>query len=262
MTIPEAKAILMRARAGIPVIEDPEMAQAMELARQSPELGAWFDAHLAAQKTIAAGFRAIAAPAGLREQILASAPQNRHSRKFNPWIIAAAAALALLLSLAGFYLKPGSDETLAGFQARMASFALREYSMDIVTNEASVVRNYLKTHNAPSEFPLPAKLVSAEVKGGAKLLWQNHPVAMVCFKLDAKETLYLFVLDEHSIQRKPARSQPELQQFSRLTAATWREDGKIYFLAAETSPEVLRTYIAGVTLGAWHHALPKPFREG
>jgi len=66
----EAKTILLLYRPGTADANDPQIAGALELAKQDPELTRWLVEHCARQEAVRAGFRKITAPAGLKEQII------------------------------------------------------------------------------------------------------------------------------------------------------------------------------------------------
>ena len=87
----------------------------------------------------------------------------------------------------------------------MVGFALRHYRMDIVTNDAQQVRQFLKSRGAPADYALPAGLQATPVMGGASLSWQDAPVAMVCFDLTTNKILYMFVIDAAAIRRESGR---------------------------------------------------------
>jgi hypothetical protein len=70
----EAREILVLYRPGTADAADPQMAEALALARQEPELGRWFEQHRAFQKAMRAGFRQIEVPAHLKASLLIQKP--------------------------------------------------------------------------------------------------------------------------------------------------------------------------------------------
>ena len=66
----EAKTILLLYRPGTADADDPQIAEALALAKQDPELTRWLVEHCARQETLRAEFRQITVPAGLKEQII------------------------------------------------------------------------------------------------------------------------------------------------------------------------------------------------
>ena len=71
MNLNEAKTVLLLYRPGTADAEDPQVAEALALAKQSPELARWLAEHTARQASLRGQFRRIPVPAGLKEQILA-----------------------------------------------------------------------------------------------------------------------------------------------------------------------------------------------
>ena len=156
------------------------------------------------------------------------------------WAAGAIAALFAILAT-GLFLwnrPPAEDTTYAAFRSQMVGFALREYSMDIHTNQLSEVRSYLAANGAPADFQLPSPLAAAPVKGGTKLSWQGKPVGMICFGASTGETLYMFVIDSaHAVNAADFN----LEIVKNLPTATWRSGGKTFLLAGNIPvPELER----------------------
>lgn len=194
---------------------------------------------------VRAELRSIEPPAGLRQRILrdrpAEAPRGVLSVSFWRPVLAAAALVACAAVGWSLFRTPAEDRTLAGFQNRMAGFAVRQYSMDLFTNDLAAVRAYLRQNEAPADFELRGSLAQTSVKGGAKLSWQGKPVAMVCFDGPKEKTLYLFVIDSSAVGQSPA--QPLAQPLKGLAAAAWQSGGKTYLLAAELPEAELQAYL-------------------
>jgi anti-sigma factor RsiW len=172
----------------------------------------------------------IPVPEGLRARILASNKIVRVPFWRTPRALALAAAMVVLATgLIFFATVPREDQSFAGFRNRMVGFALREYRMDIFTNDLSAVQQYLASKGTPSELKLPQTLAQAPVKGGAALSWQGKPVSMVCFER-LNTTVYMFVVDkptgavEFAHQALPDKG---------VSTAAWTAGGKTYFLAAK-----------------------------
>ena len=71
MKLAQAREILLLYRPGTRDAEDPQIIEAMELARQDPELAKWFAQHQAFQLAMRAKFREIEVPAHLQANLLA-----------------------------------------------------------------------------------------------------------------------------------------------------------------------------------------------
>lgn len=173
---------------------------------------------------------AIPVPPTLRDQILARRKIIVVPFWKKPAAIAAMAAAFLILTTGLLFWNQvrTEDQTFAGFRARMVGFALREYRMDIHTQQLLEVQKFLAQNGAPSQFNLPAAMAATPVKGGAKLSWQGKPVGMICFTGAGGETLYMFII-ESALAAHPA---PAVAAFKSLSTAAWTSDGKTFLVAA------------------------------
>jgi hypothetical protein len=240
MTREQAQEILLLHRPGA-AENGPEVAEAIQFAANDPELSQWLEQHREFTANITKQFQAIEPPADLQQRILAGAKapveRPRSIRRFPLWV--AAAAIILLVASVDFWISRNNADarTFANFRSRMTSFALRTYQMDIVTNNAAAVRDYLAAKGAPADFPLTPGLEKLPVKGGGRLSWQNQPVAMMCFALTNNETAFMFVIDQNGVE-KPVGA-PQLKSGLGVNSVTWTKEGKLYLLAASETPEKL-----------------------
>jgi hypothetical protein len=240
MTSQEAKRALLAYRSGTRDGEDPEMAVALQQAERDPELRAWLQAQTRFQTAIRDRLRASPVPAELRERILAERKIVRPLWA-RPEILLAAACLAAALVLVGMLFSRSTEETsLAGYRSRMISFALRQYRMDIVTNDLQQVRQFQQTQGSPSDYVLTPGLQATPVMGGASLPWQGKPVSMICFNLTPKKIAYMFVIDAGNLQPGEVPGpQPVFTPSNGVMTATWRSGRKVYFLAADADRTTL-----------------------
>src|ERR1700722_2469998 len=116
MTPDEARKILLCYRPGTKDAAEPEVAEALALAKQDPDLSLWLEQQCAQQQLLRAKIRQIPVPAGLKEQIISERVRYTQKRFFRQ-AVAMAAGLALVL-LAGwrltvFFHAPPADDTFA-----------------------------------------------------------------------------------------------------------------------------------------------------
>jgi hypothetical protein len=234
----EAQRILLAYRPNLPTGRDPEMDDALALAQSDPDLRSWLARQQASHQAIRREMRSIPVPSGLKARILV---QDRVVVRLwrRPEFLLAAACFALTLVLAGLWQvkSPKEDLSFAGFRSRMVSFALREYSMDILTPDSVQLREYLRSHGAPGDYRLTQGLSATPLKGGKRLSWQAQPVSMVCFSLPKNGTLYLFVMEESGLHggNRPG-NRPMIEPVKGILTASWAQAGKVYLLAA-AAPE-------------------------
>jgi len=249
----EAKTILLLYRPGTADADDPQVAEALGLARQDPGLARWLAEHSARQETLRAGFRQIAAPAGLKEQIISEqAAQERRniSRRQNVLLAAVAAVVALVVLTPLWFQHRETAENFTLYRTRMASIALRgPYRMDLVTEDPAAVRAYLAQNRAPADYRLPAALEKTAVAGCAIENWQGAKVSMICFRTGRplppgqQSDLWLFVIDRSLVKEAPPAETGQFAQVSRLGTMTWTDGDKLYVLGMAGDESALRQYL-------------------
>lgn len=243
MTPQQAKEILLLYRPGAQGADEPEMTEALALAAQDSELGAWFAKHRAFQEAVRARLRSAPVPAGLRDQLLASRKVIRPAfwQRQSVWL-AAAACLVLVLGLAVSLLQQPAPDRFADFRVRMVRTVLREYRMDVVTNDMTQVRRFLAEQGAPADYDLPAGLARLSLTGAGRLQWRGHAVSMVCFERADHEMIYLFVLPENAARTTPDHTL-EVEHVNKLATVSWTRGNKTYLLAGPPGGDFPKSYL-------------------
>lgn len=243
MNFTQAQTILLAWRPGHGDVRDPEVAAALDLARRDPALKSWLDRHSDFQRAIARGFQDVPVPDDLRTRILARPriitpiPWWR-----KPGWLSAAAIVALLLGLAAWWVRPPSEHSLTAFRNQMVGFVLRQYAMELVTNDLAQIRAYLKRQQAPSDFVLPDNLGRQPLLGADALGWRRERASMVCLQSPARDTLFLFIVNRASVDGALPNT-TEFAQVNKLMTATWTQDGWTYVLAGSGGRESLQPFV-------------------
>jgi hypothetical protein len=247
----EAKTILLLYRPETADAGDPQIAGALALAKRDPELARWLDEHCARQNALRIKFRQIAAPAGLKEQIISerAAHERIVFRRRKVVLMAVAATVVALLILATLWLRPPADDnTLAIYRNRMVGAALRGYAMDLAANNPGQIRDYLKQNHAPADYVLPTPLEKVAVTGCAIESWQDVKVSMICFHTGKplppgeQGDLWLFVIDRASVKNAPPAGPPQLARVNYLITAVWAQGDKLYLLGTAGDERTIRQY--------------------
>ena len=243
MSPQETRQVLLLYRPGTADAEDPQIAEALEMARRDSGLARWFERHCAFQNAMRAKLRQIEVPVHLKAALLAQQNIIRPPIWWQrPVWLSAAAAVVLFLGLAAFWLKPANPDRFANFQARMVSTALREYRMDLVTNDMRQLRQFIAGKGAPSEYQLTKGLEKLQLTGGGCLQWRSHPVAMVCFNRGDDQMLFLFVMNRSALKDPPAET-PQVSKVTELQTVSWTQGEYTYVLAGPEEPQFLRKYL-------------------
>ena len=247
MNSAQAKEVLLLYRPGTADAADPQIAQALELAGRDPELGLWLEQHRAFQKAMRVKFQQIEVPAHLRNSLLirgAVPPRvvtpTAWSR--NPVWLTATAAVLLLLGLVAGWLKPRTPDRFANFQTRMVSQALREYRMDLETNDMRQIRQFMAQRGAPADYEVTRGLERLQLTGGGRLSWRSHPVTMVCFDRGDNQMLFLFVM-KRSALKDPPPATPQLTTVHQMATASWTRGDNIYVLAGPEEADFDKKYL-------------------
>jgi len=251
MTRKEAQEILLLYRPSFDDPDDEPMQEALDLARQDPELAAWFEQHCQLQRKLIAVFKEIRVPEGLKEQII-SERKSRFAIGKQRLTMAAACVciLASALLIAGqlglLRLRP--SDTFASFRERVVGDVQRTYpNMDLVTNSLPEIERYL-AKRGQLNISIPDQLAKVQATGCVLFPWHGRTVSMICFQSPKAPSptapdVFLFVLDRSDINAAPANSTPEVKRVKNLVTASWTQGDKIYLLSGVVEEALLRRYL-------------------
>jgi uncharacterized membrane protein YbaN (DUF454 family) len=252
VTTQQAKQILQAFRPWATDAHDPEMAEALALCRENPELAQWLEAHNETQAALRNSFRKITPPEAFKEQIVSEYNASLRQTWWRRPAVVATLALIVIVVAIGSILMPQTSRgpkltAFETFRTRMVNSAVKTYSMDVETNDVAQIRAYLAGKQAHADYVPPAHLdEKTSAVGCAALSWQGKPVAMICYKTGlpladgTKSDMFLFVVDAKDVPNSPRESTPEFAKVSVLSTATWSQNGKLYLLAALDESELKR----------------------
>jgi len=225
----EAKKILIACRPGTDDLRSPEAEAALELARRDPELRQWWHRQQVFQSDVKRSLGAVPVPHDLRDRILAGTKVVKLPLWGRTAVLSAAAAVILLLGVVAVWQRPSAETSFETFRSRVARAVLRQYRMDITTNDMGQIRQFLAAHHAPADYVLPQNLERLPAMGAGVLSWRDRRVSMVCLDSGPQGTVFLFVVDVSSVKNAPRRR--EFAPVSELNTVSWSEGGKAYVLA-------------------------------
>jgi hypothetical protein len=260
MSNDEAKFILNAYRPGGRDANDPAMAPALAQAKNDPALSAWWARQQAHDAAVAAKLRAVVPPAGLRDAILAGARMSgrdgaipgaeagRASAKRAWWSqpvwLAAAAVLAVLVSLAAWRMAPVRGEAFEEFAVNFVDkgFMLQKRGADVAALKA-----WLGEQRGPLPEALPAKFAELRALGCRTLRYRGQDVSLMCFEREGKE-FHVFVARRGDVPSladdigRIAATEPRLvaHSESKLAAATWSDAKNFYVLVSDAEMDVVK----------------------
>lgn len=241
------KETLLLFRPSGPDAEEPGMKEARDQMVMDAELRTWFEEHCKRLSRVRDTFRQIPVPDGLDKRILAELGRPRTIvwwRQWEIWARAASVAALIAVALTFFFLsRPDQTRNFAAYRSRVVRSVQRIYGMDLESNDTSAIRNYLLQHQGHPDFVLPPGLAPIRVQGCSVLPWRGRKVSMVCFELNQRPDLYLFVADQKDLTDPPKSPQPEFLTIGKFAAASWSTGDKSYVLTARGDEALLRPYV-------------------
>jgi hypothetical protein len=232
----EAKLILQAYRPGGQDASDPRFREPLEQAQRDPELGRWFAKEQELDSRISAKVKAsLTPPPHLKSQLLAQRKIVRPTVWWwQPiWQLAAAACVALLVTLGALWFRPSGQTQFAAYRADMAEFAEKKLDrLDLMSRDVAAVRRWLAQKESHGDLVLPAGLDGRPSLGCRLLDWKGHKVSLVCFELDDKKVAHLLVVDSAAFKDAPTEA-PIFKQVGDLATASWSRAGKTYMVASK-----------------------------
>lgn len=246
----EAKLILQCRRATGQDDALPAMAEAWKVLEHLPEDRAALESDAALDALIGSKLRGFAPPAELRRNILTGARVTPRL----PWwrrrsVIFSAAAL-LAAGVTGVLLKPSLRPTgneialavpgvdLSDFrEATTGKVSREEIALTKVSHHADELQEYLAVHSKGKRIALPPGLQPLTTHGCEVFAWKGREVTLMCFETADAGIAHLFTISADDLPADLAK--PLLASANGWQTLTWKQDGRIMQLIAQTTPEKL-----------------------
>lgn len=246
----QAKFILQAYRPNGQDAHAPQFREALEQVQRDPELARWFAAEQALDSAISRKLKSTPVPSDLKNTILAGRKVIRTQRwRERPPVVALAAALALLLVAAGYWLqtKPAKGAlTLGAFQRDMVAAFGTPHQFHGGSQTGEQIRQWLAQHGGQADFASPAALKNAREAACDVLDWHGRKVTLICYvaKLNgAMKEMHLVVIDQADLPGVPRVEKPQFARVGDHATAAWSQDDKLYVLAAQGDVGFLRKFL-------------------
>jgi hypothetical protein len=204
MTREEAKEYLSVVRPNGADAADPDLREALELAKKDSELGSWLSRQLEFDEILIETISSIHPPEGLRENILESIEKTVRPVQFwrMSWLaLAASVVLAALLLSQRFDLFRGPSEPFHSFYAdALAVVGVKPMpKLDLETPSLGTAEAFIEQHDAPRLSEFPQKLQAMATAGCRVFVWRQHPASLTCFRLPSGYLLHVVVISEDAL---------------------------------------------------------------
>jgi len=242
MTRDEAKLLLGLYRPGQDDPEDPMFSGALAMLATDGELAVWFERESAWNREMRDAVQAAAPPSRLRNSLLAESKVIRPPVfAATPWlapVLAIAAVLVVLISLALLIKPPASDPVLAALTLKIPALTDAHDHAKGTAGDLAPLRSWLEEHGGPSGFVIPRGLQDAAGVACEVTKIEGRKVTILCFDLAGNRHPHLYVVE--SPARPGSDGQPAFFQIDGVSVASWHQDGLTYFLAERGSPDAVR----------------------
>jgi len=235
----EARIILQSYRPGRDA-DDPAFAEALAVARQDPELGAWLERECELDAAISERLRQSPVPDDLCQAILAGhRSQRRASHSASTWwrspALAWAAAMVLLLA-AGIYFRDGSKArpveqmSILAYRMAMATNLNTPFVFDVRNDEPEQLREWLAKNGICKNLELPEILRNSTAIGCKVFEYEHLKPALICFTLPDEKVVHLFVVEARAFEGSRVGPDPSLCRSDRWNACFWRNEEQVFLL--------------------------------
>ncbi|HEY2713548.1 MAG TPA: hypothetical protein VGI60_13620 [Chthoniobacterales bacterium] len=245
MTEREARAILQVCRPGEIDRGDLQIAEALQLVEQNPELARWLDEEQAFDRAMTAQLANLPAPLGLKTRILAQNNPAPAASPWSRWIIALAGAAALLFLLAQiadtWRRRPSTAELVPQYASEMVSFIKVKPSLEMMSGNLGEINGWLQGQNAAPK-QVPPRLAALEPVGCRILSFRGHKVTLICFRRDDGRLAHLFVVDRAAFPGLQPGA-PIFKGEGEWMTAIWLENDRVYMLATEGDRETTEHFL-------------------
>ncbi len=252
----EAKKILSAYRPEGADAGDPFFEEALEQARNNPELARWLESQQAFDQGFHLELSKIPPPTDLKDKILAQKktiqlraqdirpmPDRTYPRKLlntNLWAIAA--ALILAIAIAGTFLPAKFSRTSPSSAAGLSHSEFISLAHDLVeghkdeykfklgkhSENRDDLRAWLARQNSPDQFAIRGKLTEQQSLGCQVFDFGQTRVSLVCFLLENQDVVHLFVVGRDKIVG--LYDETTMIEKSGVSGFTWADDKHVYFL--------------------------------
>jgi hypothetical protein len=243
MTKKEAKNILAAYRPGDQDRLDSHFAEALQETERDAELARWFGEEREFDRAVAAHFKSVPVPFGLKTRILAN--MSSRSATKSRWVAGfAAAAAALFLLALVISVSRGSGQhsgSVSDYEQEMTSFVKLAPPLEMKSLELGPIKQWIAERKAPLG-EIPPGIASVETMGCRILSFRGYPVTLICF-CHGQTVAHLLIVDRAALPALKPGKPPVLASQEEWTTATWADQHYVCMIAVHDGPAAARRYL-------------------
>lgn len=240
MTSNEARLILCACRPGGQDDHEPQVAAALELLRQDPELARSHEHERAVDQVICGKLEQVLVPARLKAEILVITANDVVDFRvgWRAWGMAAVAALVVILGVLWQMNRPTQIPADA-LAATAVETLNQQFSLSRNSADVRELQNWLAARKSPVPMQLPASFATLHGLGCKELTVAGNKVSLICFQHGGKE-VHLFVMKADALSPEARNRDPRFSQRGAWALAQWSDERFSYVLASALPVEELR----------------------
>lgn len=247
----EAQFILGACPPGPLPTDDPQVAEALALAGQDPELARWLQETRDFDAVMAAKLRRTEPPAELRAALLAGRrvmPAAIRPRWRQPQWLALAALVVLCLGLATLWVGRGPADA-ADFRTAAANFLSDtwQHEFDLTERNFPKIREWLARQPGGILLEAPPALAGQRTYGCRVWSWRGHRATLVCFAARGTgDVIHIVSVDRKELPAElpvPDLAAPQYARTGEWNTALWSQEGRVYVALTTGDSQVLADHL-------------------
>lgn len=243
MTREEARLVLAGYRPNGVDATDPRFAEALAVARQDPELAAWFRNEQKFDSAISDKLGALRPPPTLRSEILLSL-RFRPPRVARHWWLAAAVLVLFCVTAGAIRWRTGSvtNAEEADLVMFAVNYAANGITLQKESGDSHALRAWLATQHAPLPDRWPVGLAALRSLGCRTLNFKGRAVSLICFGQERE--FHLFVARRADFPQMRMATTPRAHAGAGgWSSAAWADADYCFVLVSEAPSSELQRYL-------------------
>ncbi|HEY4302790.1 MAG TPA: hypothetical protein VGM73_18115 [Candidatus Didemnitutus sp.] len=242
MSPEDAKIILQAYRPDGSDAGDAAFAEALQVAKDDPLLGRWFEKQQAFDRAIALKIVSIKPPAGLRASILAAETAEKPSPFWwvQPrWMAVAAGLMVAVVIVALYHPKAARAADDGSFLAFVADDAKHSERHGGRGEAAGALQAALSQPTAHLGDPMPVNFDELRTNGCRSLSFGGRDVLEVCFNRNGT-WFHCYIVRHDDFPSLIAQARPEIENLDHYKMAAWTNSAQDFLVVSVAGEAALR----------------------